>query len=225
MARESTLKLDFRISGPTSVELPVDVGGITKSAAVGGNTSISLDITPPPATLPKANDLIYITGTGWKSLDGKMHRVVSYAAGALVIATDTFAEASVPVPANVKIDLPTTWTHVCFVDFTPNPGQPAEIDATTMCDDAKVVLPGLPVPGTASFTGRFDLDDAGMQAMIAAEEDGLPRFLVAMTRRGQVGVWHGVVSSFSMAALAVEGIVDYTGTVTLDRKASYLKAA
>lgn len=234
--RETTVKLEFDLERPAAAGasgFTLKAPGLTKSAAAGtaqapATTVIHLDVTTPPATAPKKDDMVIVTGTGWPSVDGKPLRVTAFDAtsGDLTVAVDTFAEAAALPTTLTDIKAQAlTFDHVCFSEFTPNPGTPGEVDATTMCDDARVTLPGLPTPGTASFTGMFDLDDKGMLAVQAAEADALPRWLIARTRKGQMAVFHGVVSAFSIGGLGVEQAVTYTGNFTLDRRPTYAKAA
>jgi hypothetical protein len=222
MARESTIKLMFDLSGRTWITSTLDA--ITN----GATTIITMDaLDAGMAATPIAyakNGYLWIDGTGWESLDGKLH-VISAADGTartVTISTDTSAETA-PLPASltgVTVKY-TTWTDVCLSEFTPNPATPSEIDATTMCDTERVNLPGLPGAGTASFTGMFDLDDPGMIALRDAQADAVERWLVAKTRGGQLAMFFGVVSSFTMGALGIEQAIPFTGTMTLKKSPTY----
>lgn len=222
MARESTIKLMFDLSGVTWVTSTLDA--ITK----GTTTVITMDaldagMVASPIDYAK-NGYLWIDGTGWETLDGKLH-VISAAddtAKTVTISTDTSAEtATLPVDLVGVTVKRTTWTDVCLSEFTPNPATPSEIDATTMCDTERVNLPGLPGAGTASFTGMFDLDDAGMLALRDAQADAVERWLVAKTRGGQLAMFFGVVSSFTMGSLGIEQAVPFTGTMTLKKSPTY----
>lgn len=223
MARESTIKLEFDLSGPVTATAVLDDPGITK----GATTLITFDAADPGmvADLYQVNGYLQIDGTGWPSLDGKLHVIsaVDDVAHTVTIATDTSAETAL-LPADIA-DITVTyaedWTHVCLSEFTPNPATPSEIDATTMCDTERVNLPGLPGAGTATFAGMFDLDDPGMLALQAAQQDAKERWLVAKTRGGQLAMFYGVVSSFTMGNLAVEQAVPFSGTMTLKRSPTY----
>jgi hypothetical protein len=234
MPRETTIKLEFDLEVPGTGAITLKAPGVTKSTAAGtasvpATTIINYDDTAAPNPMPKVGDLITITGTGWSSLDGKLVKVTavdSTTAHTITVAADTFAEtAALPTTlTDIKVAAP-TWAHVCLSEFSSNAGAPGEVDATTMCDTERVTLPGLPTPGTASFTGMFDLDDKGMLALQTAYEDGKPRWMIARTRRGQMAIFHGIVSAFTMGSLAVEGAITFTGSFTLDRTPSYAKAA
>jgi hypothetical protein len=229
--RETTLKLEFALQNPNPVRLDLTGTGITKSTAAStptapATTVIHTDPAKAPAILPKAGDFISVTGTGWQSLDGKLVRVTAFdgTSGDLKISADTFKETTTPVLADIHVSQ-FSWAHVCLSEFSSNAGAPGEVDATTMCDTTRVTLPGLPTPGTANFTGMFDLDDAGMLALQTAYEDGADRWFYATTRRGQMAIFHGIVSAFTLGSLAVEGAVTFTGSFTLDRTPTYMKAS
>lgn len=231
--RETTIRLEFDLQKPGAKPVALATPGLTKSAKAGDPTEIHLD--PATTPLPVVGERITIDKTGWPSIDGKMHVITAVEATpatgtptdlTVKIAADTFAETAALPTTLTDIEVtPLAFDHVCLSEFTPNPGTPGEVDATTMCDTARVSLPGLPTPGTASFTGMFDLDDAGMKALQAAEEDALPRYLIARTRKGQQAIFHGVVSAFSIGGLGVEQAVTFTGNFTLDRRPTYAKAA
>ena len=225
MARESTIKLEFDLSGPDTVTAVLSTPGITK----GTTTLVTLDAADPGLV---GGDYVVggymeINGTGWPSLDGKLHVITAVGASTVTLGTDSSAEtAALPATlTDIKVTYSATWTHVCLSEFTPNPATPTEIDATTMCDTERVNLPGLPGAGTASFTGMFDLDDAGMLALRDAQVDAKDRWLVAKTRGGQLAMFFGVVSSFTMGALGVEQAVPFTGTMTLKKSPNYGRVA
>ena len=228
MARESTIRYTFDLELAARADAVVETPGVT-AAADAVLTIDSADAgwsaTPPWYAV---GEMIYVDNTGWASLDGKLHMIksVNSVAGTITIETDTSAEVTArPTPITAIIVHAIEWQEVCFSEFTPNPGTPGEIDTTTMCDTERRNLPGLATPGTANFTGMFDLDDEGMLAVIAAKDAATARFMVGTTRLGQAAVFHGIVSSASIGALTVETAVTFTGTFTLDESPYYMKVA
>ena len=221
MARESTIKLEFDLQDAgTPVYSVLAAPGLT----AGATTVITMNATDPGIVGGdyEVNGYLIINGSGWPSLDGKLHIITAVGVSTVTIGTDTSAEtAALPTDLTDILVGRTTFTHVCLSEFTTNPTTPGEVDVTTMCDTERVNLPGLPSAGTAGFTGMFDLDDPGMLALEAASIDGAERHMIAKTRRGQVGIFYGVVSSFIMGSLAVEQAVTYTGTFTLKSKPTY----
>lgn len=225
MPRESTIKLNFMLELTKRTASVLEAPGITK----GTTTLVTLDATDPGTVATPAHyvvgEFLYIDGTGWPSLDGKAHLISAYdgTADTVTLAVDTSAETgTLPTLTEVTVQS-MTWEHVCLSEFTPSPGTPGEIDVTTMCDTERKNLPGLATPGTASFTGMFDLDDDGMNAMIAANAAADARYFVGVSRLGQMAVFHGVVSSFAPGPMTVEAALTYTGSFTLDESPYYMK--
>ena len=224
MARETTLKFNFLLEKSRSARLPLTGAGITPGTA-------TLVLADPADTdwatnqlLVAAGNMVYIENTGLPSLDGRVHMITQLNAttGVITLQTDSSSDTQTLGPqANINVRT-FVWDHVCLSEFTPSPGTPGEIDVTTMCDLERRNLPGLPTPGTASFTGMFDFTDPGMQALINAQRDALPRYMIGVSRRGQQAVFHGIVSSFSIGAMTVEAALTFTGTFTLDQSPYYM---
>lgn len=223
MARESTIRFTFLLEKAKRVAAILETPGVTKAAA----TTIKISDTDPgwAAGYFAVGQLLYIENSGLPSLDGKLHMItVSNNVGELVtLSTDSSGDTET-VAAFGDVDVyAIEWTEICLTEMTPSPGTPGEIDVTTLCDTERVNLPGLAAPGTASFAGVFDVDDTGMQALITAKKDAVERYLVGTSRRGQVAVFHGVVSSFSPGAITVESAFTFTGTFTMDESPYYYK--
>lgn len=227
MGRETTIKLEFELQNPADdMTLTLETPGIT----VGATTQLHTDPDDPawdevPAVIAVGR-YIALDDTGSAKLDKKLHLItaIDSVTGIITLATNTTGETGLAAFGDMEAIVP-GWTHVCLSEFTPNVGAPGEVDATTMCDEERVNLPGLASPGTATYGGPFDMEDEGMLAMRDANDDAIPRYMVAKTRRGQIGIFHGVVSAFSMGALTVEAVVPFTGSFTMDRKATYAVAA
>jgi hypothetical protein len=227
MARETSIKYEFLLEQSRNTKAIILVADTPVTA--GNPTVLKIDPADPgwAAGDYAVGGILFIDGTGWAELDGMVHTIVSTTplSGTINIDTDTTG-VTTPLGDDADIVIQSfVWMEVCLSEFTPNPGTPGEVDVTTMCDVERRNLPGLPTPGTASFTGMFDLTDDGMKALIAAQKDALSRYFVGVSRRGQSAVFHGVVSSFSIGALTVEAALTYTGTFTLDESPYYFTNA
>jgi hypothetical protein len=223
MARETTIKFNFQLEKSKRTAAILETPGVTK----GATTVINVSGTDPgwAAGYYAPGQLLYISDSNLPSLDGKLHMITASAVGTetVTVGTDTSGDTETAAAfGDINVQA-IEWSDVCLTEFTPSPGAPGEIDVTTMCDEERVNLPGLAAPGTASFTGIFDYDDAGMQDMIAAKKDAAARFFVGTSRLGQVFIYHGVVSSFSPGPMTVEAALTFTGTFTLDQSPYYYK--
>lgn len=227
MARETTIKFDFMLERAKAAKaLPPATGDMVTK---GATTTLNLDPADPGFTAVNgvapisAGQMIFVDGTGWASLDGMLHMITAAvsATGVVTLATDSSAETAVLADEADIVIQTLVWDHVCLSEFTPNTGAPGEVDVTTMCDTERRTLPGLSSPGTASFTGMFDLTDTGMQALIDAQKDATKRYFVGVSRRGQTAVFHGTVSAFAPGSMTVEAALTYTGSFTLDESPYY----
>jgi hypothetical protein len=232
MARETTIGMCLNIEvkpEPADNAITFDTPAVIKSVAAGAVTTLKPDPDNDPDWPTKyvVGELVFLDGTGWKSLDGKLHRIVAVvttaASEAVTISTDTFAETA-PLEAGTVGNV-LGWSEcVCFADWNQDAATPGEVDVTTVCDTIRVNLPGLPNLGTIAFSGPADLDDDGQVALQAAEADALPRFVMWRTRRGMIGVMHGTISSFNIVPGGVEAAMTYNASLTLDQKPYYFKA-
>lgn len=224
MARETTIKFDFMLEKARKLAALLPASGTVVTP--GTTTVLTVDDTSPGLTGTPPDyapgQMLYIDGTGLPQLDGLLHMITAMvpATGSITISTDTTGAAAV-VSAPGIVFQAVEWDHVCLSEFTPNTGAPGEVDVTTMCDTERRTLPGLSSPGTASFSGMFDLEDTGMQALITAQRDALPRYFVGISRRGQCAVFHGVVSAFAPGSMSVEAALTYTGSFSLDEPPYY----
>jgi hypothetical protein len=122
-----------------------------------------------------AGDAIFITGTGWNSLDNRMFQIVTATATSITIAVDTTGEtAALGTAALGAIYESTDWIEACLQGVDLDSGTADTIAVGTFCD-AGASLAGAIPNGTLNITGFVDPTDAGYNALLAASSDGLPR--------------------------------------------------
>ena len=221
MARESTIGLTFELELSKKTALVLETPGITK----GATTVLNVSNTDPgwAGGWLVAGQLIYLSATGVADLDGKLHMISASSVGSetVTLSTDSSGMSGTVAAFGTINAQAINWQECPLSEFSPTPGQPGEIDVTTMSDTERKNVPGLSSPGTASFGGMFDLEDDGMVALDAAYKDATDRYFVGRTRSGQVAVFHGVVSAFSIGQLSVEAAMPFTGSFTLDESPYY----
>jgi hypothetical protein len=212
MARESTIGSMFYLEASRATA--VAFSAVTK----GATTSLTVASAPPGV---EAGSWIVISGSDLPSLDRTSpHRVISASASAVVVDTDTTAD----VPAGTAGELVLlTMQEVCLTEFTPSAPEPGEVDVTTMCDTVRRTVAGLSSPGSISFGGPFDMEEAGMLALIAAQKDGVARGFSWVTRGGQAASMFGQVASFVGAPQGVEQAVTYSGSFQVQDGPFYYK--
>lgn len=212
MARESTIGSMFYLEASRAA-------GVAFSAVTKGATTSLTVASLPPGAAPGA--WIVISGSDLPTLDrASPHRVISASASAVVVDTDTTGEAGSGTAGELEV---LTMQEVCLTEFTPSAPEPGEVDVTTMCDTVRRTVAGLSSPGSISFGGPFDMEEAGMLALMAAQKDGVARALSWVTRGGQAASMFGQVASFVGAPQGVEQAVTYSGTFQVQDGPFYYK--
>lgn len=167
MAKFVMKKGSFYISNnPT--ETPVAV-----TAAVSGATTV-LTV----ANSLSAGDIVVVSNSGWRSLDGKPGVVLATpapTATAVSVGIDTSGETtSLGVDAQATTLTNADWTECCLQGLDIEAGQTDTISVGTFCDDGGQ-LAGSTTNGNAAITGFVDVTDSGYNELLKADADGLPR--------------------------------------------------
>jgi hypothetical protein len=119
--------------------------------------TISFD-TAAPAGLA-VGDIVVPSLTSWKSLDNRPFEVSVLAAlVATLFGSDTTKEVN-PFGAGALASV-VAFSEACMATLTLSNPAGTTIDATTLCDDARVTLSGMPAVSTWQATGFWDADDA-----------------------------------------------------------------
>ncbi|MFL9933615.1 hypothetical protein P0D88_31465 [Paraburkholderia sp. RL18-103-BIB-C] len=140
---------------------------------------------------------IYITGSGWPSLDNQewvVQNLDKTAKAASLANSNTSDETAAWKPD-------AAWTLNAFADvcahaYAINQNPATSIDTTTLCDDEKTFLVGFRDPGTLTFDFYIDPTDPNYLALMEAYDDGEARMFEIIYRNGAVrtlpgGAWRG----------------------------------
>lgn len=120
-------------------------------------------------------DAVFITGTGWSTLDNRMHGITAATGTTITITADTSTEvASLASGALASIYSADDWTESCLQGVDLDSGTADTIAVGTFCD-AGASLAGAIPNGTLNITGFVDPNDPGYVALGEASADGLPR--------------------------------------------------
>ncbi len=141
---------------------------MVQSGDLAAGTAISAATKAKPATITfdtaapaglAVGDVVVPQLTSWKSLDNRPFEVSVLA---LLVATlfdsNTTNEANALAAGAVasKVD----FSEACMATLTLTNPAGTTIDATTLCDDSRVTLSGMPAISTWQATGFWDADDA-----------------------------------------------------------------
>lgn len=124
-----------------------------------------------------AGDAIFLTGTGWNSLDNRMFQIVTATATSITIAVDTTGETAAFAAAAAALGTiykSADWIEACLQGVDLDSGTADTIAVGTFCD-AGASLAGAIPNGTLNITGFVDPTDAGYNELLQASSDGLPR--------------------------------------------------
>lgn len=180
-------------------------------------------------------DSVFITGSGWTSLDNRMHQITLVTGTSITINVDTSNELGT-LSSNALgaiYDQADDWTEACLQGVDLDSGTADTIAVGTFCD-AGASLAGAIPNGTLNITGFVDPQDAGYEALRTASADGLPRnFRLVLPKAANPasttnngGVYYfpnatvGAVSeSYQTGAAAT-----YTSSIVLGAKSSFAPA-
>lgn len=141
---------------------------------------------------------IYITGSGWATLDNQewiVQQLDRDAKTASLYGSDTTDET-----AEWKPDATFTlnaFADVCAQSYAINQNPASSIDTTTLCDDEKTSLVGFRDPGTLTFDFFIDPTDPDYLALLDAYDDGEERMFEIIYRNGAVRTLPVIVQSIN----------------------------
>jgi PKD repeat protein len=173
---------------------PIATGTITSASQSAPCYVVFGDVSKLKPGMP-----LYITGTGWASLDNQewiIQDLDTEAKSAALYASDTTLEtvAFDPVLAMYTIN---AFIDVCAVSYAVNQNPATSIDTTTLCDAEKTSLVGFRDPGTLTFDFFIDPTDPDYLALQDAYDDGLERMFEIVYRNGAVRTLPVIVQSIN----------------------------
>lgn len=124
------------------------------------------------------NDYVYIEGTGWPSLDGKVAKVTAVTGTtAFTININTTAETATLTPLTSAFygQYAADWIENCLSGLDVAGGASDSVSVGTFCNSADA-LAGAASASTMTLTGFVDPAYAGYQELVNASLDGLPRW-------------------------------------------------
>lgn len=156
-------------------------------------------VTFDDASMLKAGVPIYITGSGWTSLDNQEWVLqdldVDAKTGSLY-GSDTSMETA-EFDGDLAMYQVNAFADVCARTYAINQNPATSIDTTTLCDTEKTSLVGFRDPGTLTFDFFIDPTDPDYLALNAAYDDGEERMFEIIYRNGAVRTLPVIVQSIN----------------------------
>lgn len=181
-------------------------------------------VTLADVTAYVPGDIIRITGSGFKSIDGLAFTVGTVTAGAKTVellGSNTTAETGTWV-ATATASEP-NMVETCLANFTRTQPAPAVIDVTTLCDAARKRVGGLADPGTFTFDGFYDSKDAGYIALLQAAQDSKERLMAIIFPDKSAIYFPGQITGVG-ETVAVDQAVTFSGTGQINGPVTYAPA-
>lgn len=165
----------------------------------GASKSAPCYVTFDDAAQLKGGVPIYITGTGWTSLDNQDWVLQDFDADAktaALYASDTSKE-TVDFDGDLSMYQVNAFADVCARTYAINQNPATSIDTTTLCDEEKTSLVGFRDPGTLTFDFFIDPTDPDYLALQEAYNDGEERMFEIIYRNGAVRTLPVIVQSIN----------------------------
>lgn len=173
---------------------PIATGKLT-----GGSQSQPCYVTFDDISKIKGGVPIYVTGTGWTSLDNQewvLQDLDQDSKTGALYGSDTSKETA-EFDADQAMYQVNTFADVCAVSYAVNQNAATSIDTTTLCDDEKTSLVGFRDPGTLTFDFFIDPTDPDYLALLDAYDDGEERMFEIIYRNGAVRTLPVIVQSIN----------------------------
>ena len=173
---------------------PIATGSLTAAS-----NSAPCYVTFDDVTKMKDGVPIYITGTGWSSLDNQewiVQEMNTDTKTAALYGSDTTNETE-DFDADLGTYQVNAFIDVCAVSYAINQNPATSIDTTTLCDDEKTSLVGFRDPGTLTFDFFIDPTDPDYMALLDAYDDGEERMFEIIYRNGAVRTLPVIVQSIN----------------------------
>lgn len=144
------------------------------SITQGNPTGFSSSITGTPAT----GDIVVVSGTGWKSVDGT-NILSGYSAGSgkLLGANSTYESGTAPTSGSILHFDEDEMTMLCPSEITDNTNTPSTVSVGTFCSPEAVIASPVTEAGQVSMSGYVDICDEDYQALYEAYEAKDQRYL------------------------------------------------
>lgn len=159
-------------------------------------------------------DYVLLSVQGMYQLDGLVARVKSVAADAFTLEGidttlfDTFTSGTAE-----KITFGTTISSATSINASG--GDFEFIDTTTIHDNVKKQIPGLPSPGTFTMDLFWDVSDAGFVALKAASDNQAERAVLFTFANGQKVVFNGYIGASGLPTGSAQDLVKTNVVITM----------
>lgn len=198
---------------------------ITAAVAITAITKASPAVVTATNSL-SAGDYVLLVIQGMSQLDGRVFRVTAPSGAAFSLEGedstlyDTFTATGSTFQ---KVTLGTSITTATTISSSG--GDFDFIDTTTIHQNVKSQIPGLPSAASYSMDNIWDVADPGLVAMKTAADNQAQRaFKFVFGTGGQIMLFNGYVGAGLLPGGTAQGLVTTKSVVTLFGRATYYSA-
>lgn len=194
---------------------------LAAAKTITGITKASTGVVTSAAHGYSNGDYVFLSIQGMHQLNDRVARVAS-------VATDTFQLEGIDTTlfdtfTSGTAEKITFGTSISTATSVSSSGGGFDmIDITTIHDNSKKEMPGLPAASTFSFDNIWDVADAGLLAMKTASDAQAKRaFKFTFGSGGQIMVFSGYVGATLLPAGNAQDKVTTSTTITMQGSPSY----
>lgn len=194
---------------------------LAAAKTITGITKASTGVVTSAAHGYSNGDYVFLSIQGMHQLNDRVARVAS-------VATDTFQLEGIDTTlfdtfTSGTAEKITFGTSISTATSVSSSGGGFDmIDITTIHDNSKKEMPGLPAASTFSFDNIWDVSDAGLLAMKTASDAQAKRaFKFTFGSGGQIMVFAGYVGATLLPAGNAQDKVTTSTTITMQGSPSY----
>ena len=164
-------------------------------------------------------DVVYVTGTGMSSLDGKYFTVANKSGTDFELAgSDSTRETAVGTGGTITTYSQGDLVKLCLSSLTINSDEPSVISTATYCNPSASVASQVVSAGTVNFGAYIDVSSADYLQLLEAVEDGKQRVL-RINLPSPEGYLVAPVTVSSMSYdLPIDGAIAVSGSMVLGSK-------
>lgn len=200
---------------------------VSMESVIGTDLAITVITKANPAVVTSAGhalldgDIVYLEVQGMHQLNEKVCRVANKTADTFELeginstAFDTFASGTAQ-----KLTFGTSITTATTINASG--GEFDFIDTTTIHDNTKKQIPGLPSAITYQFDNIWDASDAGLLAMKTASDlQGKRAFKFQFGSGGKILYFSGFVGCAMLPGGQAQGLVTTSSVITMNGTPTY----
>jgi hypothetical protein len=191
-------------------------------------TAISL-ANPPEVTVAAVvgivtGDVAHVNTVGFPELDNKTFVVGAVTGTSFeLLGADTTASTGVlSATPTITVYPSSDRVKLCLSQLDIAAPSANDISTNTFCEDGSVA--GRTTPGTIALAGYLDENDTGLDELVKADEDGLPRYFEVVLP-GTLGYLVGKITISGLSVTTpLDGAVGWTAVGTQNEKIKWVHA-